>query len=98
LIVVLLIRLFGEITAMGEETKPKVEGGRRFPPRKGGSAAKSSGPKKSTYLAPTPELQQFVFCVGGAQDAAKFHIVKKTLAKYVGGKTGGRFARYAIAD
>jgi hypothetical protein len=80
--------------------KPKLEGKKpnrwQNNKRRGGE----NRPKQEKYRAPTPGLEDRIFTVGTAKDAANFIDVKKDLARWVGVnfKIGSSMAQAAIDD
>jgi hypothetical protein len=71
---------------MGEERKPKVEGQRGHHWRRVRQQQQAAGravKKTEAYKAPTSGLEDVVFNVGTAKDAALFEEHKKKLARYV---------------
>ena len=86
------IRKMGE-----EEKKPKVEGKPQKPGWKR-THSRTGAEKREKYRAPTPGLEDDVFAVGTAQDAANFEEVRRRLGRYVAVnfKNGGAMAQTAI--
>jgi hypothetical protein len=80
---------------MGEERKPNPRA--RWVPR---HASARTTPKKEKFKAPTPGLENQVFKVGGAEDAAAFAEITKALARYANAnfKVGAAMAVEAIED
>jgi hypothetical protein len=80
---------------MGEERKPRPRG--RWVPR---HASARPTQKKEKFKAPTPGLENQIFKVGGAEDAAAFAEVTKALTRYAGAnfKVGAAMAVEAIKD
>jgi hypothetical protein len=80
--------------------KPKLEGKKpnrwQNNKRRGGENC----PKQEKYRAPTPGLEDRIFTIGTAKDAANFLDVKKDLARWVGVnfKIGSSMAQAAIDD
>jgi hypothetical protein len=80
---------------MGEEVKPKVAAA-----RKQGHWQRRPKPANATaaFKAPTQGLEDKIFKIGDAQDAADFTEVKKAIGRYCGVnfKVGGSLAQQAI--
>jgi hypothetical protein len=80
--------------------KPKVEGRKNHRWQNNKKRGGENRPKQEKYRAPTPGLEDRVFTVGTAKDAANFLDVKKDLARWVGVnfKIGSSMAQSAIED
>lgn len=69
------------VTEIGEEgAQPKVEHGKKPWFRK----KQGNVPRKEKYKAPMPGLENQVFWIGGANEAAEFVDVKKAIGCHVG--------------
>ena len=88
---------------MGEEEDKKVDqraGGGRKPPYRRNNRAGNQQPKTEKYTAPTPGLENYVWTMGSANDAANYTKVRDALVKYIGGsalyKHGTKYAMTAL--